>query len=323
MNTLITPINKVLFRSSSIGIISGGLERSELTEKQKINIQELEARKTTPKGLNEKQSIQFEELVKEKKEKGELSATKQKSLTRLTELKIVPQGLTPNQEEELDKLYTKEKEPPKLSVGAISEIKKVWLRYEKKFEEEVKSKYTYKGLQSEEDAINLISEIDDCIYFKNEERITKGHLTGEADIVTEDCIHDIKCSWNPQKFMNASLNSIYEWQLRAYMYLYNKPTAKLRYCLVDCPPEVYNDELKKFCWNKNIFMDDNGNYSEEDIPLIEQFELNYLYEHSGLYTKEERVKTFEIERCEKKEKILLESLKLAIEFYPSIKLNQI
>jgi hypothetical protein len=70
-------------------------------------------------------------------------------------------------------------------------------------------------------------------------------------------------------------------------------------------------------------MDDNGNYSEEDIPLIEQFELNYLYEHSGLYTKEERVKTFEIERCEKKEKILLESLKLAIEFYPSIKLNQI
>lgn len=256
-------------------------------------------------------------------ERSELTAIQAEKVKTLTEKKDTPKGLTEKQEAELNKYIAKREAPPVLSVGAKSEIKKVWLRFEKEFIEEIKSKYTNKGLQSEEDAIKLLSFVDDVMYTKNEKRITKGNLTGECDIVKGDMIQDVKCSWNPEKFMNAGMTTLYEWQLRAYMYLYDKPKAMLRYCLVDCPPEVYNDELRKFCWNKNIFIDDNGNYPEKDLPLIEQFDKNYLYENTGRYTQEERVKSFSIERCPKKEKILLESIKLGIDFYKTITLNMI
>jgi hypothetical protein len=289
----------------------------------------LEAIKTTVVGLSEKQQKDLDTWKAKRKEGGILTPKQMEMLdeyeARLTRFK----ELTPTQEARLQDLKERNSRPPELSQGAKNYVKEVWLKYEKGFEEEVTDKKLRKGLQAEEDAINLISFVDNVMYLKNEERVYKNNLTGEADVIhvfnnveefdTLKVIHDTKCSWNPRTFMNAELTTGYEWQGRAYLYLYDADVFFLRHCLVDCPPDVLQEEYKKFCFQHNIIDDALPKYQ----PLIEQFDRNFLYENSGLYTKEERVKTFSFERDAELEEVLLKSIELAVEYYKTITLNMI
>lgn len=329
-----TPIEDIFFRSSKVGIIAGGLMRHGLTAKQREDMENLEKIKTMTVGLSEKQQADLDAWKTKREEGGILTPKQMESLdeyeSRLTRFKT----LTPNQEATLQKLKEQNARPPELSQGAKTAVKQTWLKYEKGFEEEVTDKKLRKGIQAEEDAINLISFVDNVMYIKNEKRISIDNLSGECDVITEFknmetdnpaftvdaiVIDDTKCSWNPRTFMSAGLTTDYEWQGRAYLYLYDADIFRLRHCLVDCPPDVLQEEYKKYCFQHNIIDDSLPKYQ----PLIEQFNRNFLYEDSGLYTKEERVKTFTFERDFELEAILLESVKLAVKYYQTITLNMI
>lgn len=328
MKTFKTPIENVLFSASSIGKLMIGMQNIGLSESQKITKLDYEKRLTTPKGLDEKQTDKLKELNAELKEKSSLNATKQKQLDRYNELISKPQGLTPNQQEELDKLIEKEDEKPSLSVGAKTYIKQVWLKNEKGYVTDVQTKQTKKGKQAENDTIALLSDVDNVMYIKNEKRITKGNLTGECDVnhyhkpIEQKIIDDAKSSWSPVTFMAAEFTSLYEWQGRGYMYLYNADIFRLRYCLVDCPPDIYQDEFKRLCYNEGM-IDGDGNIFPEYQPLADQFHLNHHYSKTGFYSKEERVKTFAIERDLEKEKLMLDAIELAKDYYKTITLNMI
>lgn len=282
MKNFKTPIEEILFRSSKIGLLAGGFVRQDLTVKQREEMETLKAKKAD-------------------------------------------KGITPKQEITLQKHIERDGAEPTLSQGAKTYIKEVWLWYEKGFKEEISSKHTRKGNQAEEDSLNLISFVDGIMYAKNKIRKTIGHLTGECDVNTyfkkikKRIIDDLKTSWNPKTFMTAGISTLEEWQGRAYLYLYDADIFRLRRCLVDCPPDVYVDELKKFCWQNNIIDETLEIYQ----PLINQFDANFLYEHSGNYTQEERVKTFSFERDAELEKVLLKSIELGIEYYQTITLNMI
>lgn len=328
-----TPIEDIFFRSSKIGLLPNGLIRAGLPEAQRAEMEKLEATKKEFVGLSEKQQKDLDAWKAKRKEGGILTPKQMENLdeyeSRLTRFKT----LTPKQEVRLQDLIERSNRPPELSKGAKTFIKEVWLENEKGFKEEVTDKKLRKGLQGEEDAINLISFVDGIMYVKNEERKKKNHITGECDVVTDfkdlefqdqhfdnvRVIDDTKCSWNPRTFMSATLTTEYEWQGRAYMYLWNADIFRLRHCLVDCPPDVYQDEFKKFCWNHNIMDDTLPEYQ----PAIEQFKRNYLYEHTGLYNQKERVKTFHVVRDYDLEELLLLSVKLAVEYYKTISLNMI
>lgn len=329
-----TPVEEIFFRSSRIGLLAGGLIRHGLTEKQREEMNALELAKKTPIGLTEKQQEELEGWNKKIEEGGSLTPSQMEKRDEYKRRLKQPKGLTPKQEETLQTLKERNARPPELSQGAKTYIKEVWLENEKGFKEEVTDKKLRKGLEAEEDAINLISFVDGVMYVKNEKRIKKNHITGEADVVTlfknlevegsEEKIEalvvdDTKCSWNPRTFMSANLTTGYEWQGRAYLYLYDAEVFRLRHCLVDCPPDVYEDEYRKFCWQHGIIDDSLPEYQE----AIEQFKRNYLYEDSGLYTKEERVKTFMFERDYELEEVLLTSVKLGVEYYKTITLNMI
>jgi len=284
MKTFKTPVSKIIFSASQIGKLMAGITKTELTDIQKAKVITLEAKKKT-KGLTDKQS------------------------------------------EELDKYYKKLNAKPELSQGGKTYVKTVWLKNEKGFYEDIQTKYTRKGNQAEDDSIKLISLVDNVMYSKNTERITKGHLTGECDInkfhkpIQKRIVDDAKSSFTPLTFMNSDFSTLYEWQGRAYMHLYEADIFRLRYCLVDCPPEVLIDELKKYCWLHNIFIQEDGNYLEQDQPKIDQFYANYIYSNNPDYTLEERIKTYAIERDLDKEKQMLEAIELAVEFYQTITLN--
>ena len=324
-----TPIKDILFRCCQIGLLAGGLLRNELTDIQRGQMEELEAAKRRPIGLSDKQQTALDCHDKKIKD-GETLTPKQMTerddfRSRLT----TPKGLSLKQEESLQKLIDKDNAEPELSQGAKTYIKKVWLYLEKGFKEEISSKHTRKGIQAEEDALNLISFVDNVMYVKNELRVTKGNLTGSCDVTTDfpidnspaslKVIDDTKCSWNPLTFMMADMSTLNQWQGIGYLYLYDADVFRLRYCLVDCPPDVYTDELKKFCWANNITDESLPEYSD----MIEQFNANFLYEKSGRYNQKERVKTFMFERDEKLEAVMLKSIELAVEYYQTITLNMV
>lgn len=320
-----TPIENVLFRSSKIGLLAGGLLRNDLSDIQRDEMNELIEKSKKMIGLTVKQQETLDKYKKMKANGATISGKQQETIEDYEKRLVTLKGLTENQQRRLDELKAKDGAEPTLSQGAKTYIKEVWLQYEKNFKEEISSKQTRKGLQAEEDGLNLISFVDGVMYAKNEERKTIGHLTGECDAntyfeeVESRVIDDIKCSWNPKTFMSSNLSTLYEWQLRAYLYLYDADIARLRYCLVDCPQDVYADEYKKFCFANLIVDDALPEYKE----LIEQFDANFLYEHSGNYSQEERVKTFAIQRDEELEKVLLKSIELAVEYYKTITLNMI
>jgi hypothetical protein len=105
-----------------------------------------------------------------------------------------------------------------------------------------------KGIDYEFLSINLLNEVAFKSYVKNEERKNSDILTGEADIVTEDEIIDVKSSWSLETFPAFEEDAVasvkkagYEWQLRGYMMLWNKPKASIKYCMVSTPDALLKD----------------------------------------------------------------------------------
>jgi hypothetical protein len=109
---------------------------------------------------------------------------------------------------------------------------------------ELNNKYINKGKLQENDSIALFNSVMFSNYSKNTERLNNEWLTGEADIVLDDQIVDIKTSWSLETFPatpEEGINKDYEWQLRAYMMLYNKNYATLCYCMVSTHPSLLNE----------------------------------------------------------------------------------
>lgn len=328
-----TPIKDILFRSSKIGLLASGVSTAGLTQNQHEEMERLEMLKISPIGLTEKQASDLKVWDEKIKAGKTLTPGQMEKRDDYRSRLTTPKGLTPTQQEKLERYIEILNTPPSLSDGAKTYVKEVWLENEKGFREEITSKYLQKGLQGEEDGLNLISFVDDVLYVKNEERKTKGHITGECDSIHYNeeidakIIDDIKCSWNPRTFMQSDLSTAYEWQGRAYMYLYDAEIFRLRYCLVDCPPDVYQDEKERayymFKKRSGIIDDTLPEYQKEIEAFEKQFDANYLYENSGNYTMEERVKTFMIERDYELEEKMLLAVNLAVEYYQTIKLNMI
>lgn len=112
------------------------------------------------------------------------------------------------------------------------------------------SKHMQKGRECEQQSIELFN----LVYFKNlvknKERKSNSYITGECDLIDDDAIIDIKTSWDlttfaKQRFFETS----YEWQLRGYMWLYDKDKACTAHCAIDTPFELCryeNQDLHTF-----------------------------------------------------------------------------
>lgn len=102
-----------------------------------------------------------------------------------------------------------------------------------------------KGIQCEHESIELYNEVHDMFYIKNAERINTDLLTGECDLIdhNESLVIDIKTAYSKKTFpLMLKMSKLYEWQLRAYMHLYDVDHAELAYCLVNTPPELISQK---------------------------------------------------------------------------------
>lgn len=109
---------------------------------------------------------------------------------------------------------------------------------------ELNNKYINKGRDQELESISLLNAVRFTNYQKNEVTMENDYLIGTADIVLDDKIIDIKSSWSLDTFPatpEEGYNSLYEWQLRAYMMLYDRGMAELIYCMVTTWDEFLNE----------------------------------------------------------------------------------
>ena len=110
---------------------------------------------------------------------------------------------------------------------------------------ELTNKYILKGIHQEQDSIDLLNAVRFENYKKYEHRAENEWLTGSCDIITEDLIIDIKSCWSLETFPATSyelkdLND-YEWQGRAYMWLYDRPRFELCYVMVSTADDILSD----------------------------------------------------------------------------------
>jgi len=132
-----------------------------------------------------------------------------------------------------------------LSVGAKTCIEKLAKQLVYGYDEEVSSKYTDKGLMVEDKSIELYNSVFFTDHVKNAERKTNDWITGECDIATPRGIIDIKSSWSLSTFpatAAAGKDKGYEWQGRAYMWLWDMDEFEIAYCLVNTPEELIGYE---------------------------------------------------------------------------------
>lgn len=177
----------------------------------------------------------------------------------------------------------------KLPDGAITVLDKMISQELIKWQDADMDFFTLeKGKQCENESIELYNELHDTFYVKNAERVTIGLLTGECDLLDrkESLVIDIKTAYSKKTYpFNLKMSKLYEWQLRAYMYLYDVSQAELAYCLIDTPLEFIASKDPEH-WH---FMD--------DVQL------------------KHRVSKLRIERDAEKEQQLLKRLNLCAAYY--------
>ena len=142
-----------------------------------------------------------------------------------------------------------------LSVGAKTEIEKLAKQFVYGFDEVITSKYMDKGIQVEDQSIELYNSVFFTSLVKNTELKSNAWVTGECDIVTPAKITDIKSSWSLATFPATAARAEdkgYEWQGRVYMWLWDVDLFETAHCLVNTPDDLIGWEDPKLHYVDHI-----------------------------------------------------------------------
>lgn len=198
-----------------------------------------------------------------------------------------------------------------LSETAKSYIQDVFKERELGIYKEFSSRYTDKGLQMEDEAIQFASEVLNWEFVvKNETRFNNDFITGEPDINTDSLLADIKCSWNGSTFplFDETLkNKDYYWQLQGYMMLTGHDTSELVYCLMNTPLQIVEDEIRRQHWHLNLI--------EEDLDVRDAVQKMHNFDH---IPDELRVKRFIVQKDETAQQKIKERVEVAREYYKQL-----
>lgn len=133
-----------------------------------------------------------------------------------------------------------------LSAGAKTYLKTLAKEFTYSYHKVVTTKYMDKGLALEDEAIEFINRMRFKSYRKNTERRVSEFLTGECDIYVPGVkTIDTKVAWDIDTFPALSEDahdSLYEWQGRAYMKLWDVPEHEVAFILLDTPDDLIRYE---------------------------------------------------------------------------------
>jgi hypothetical protein len=179
-----------------------------------------------------------------------------------------------------------------LSVGAKTYVRRLVAQEIFGIDFEVSSKQMEKGKLVEGDSISMLARVRGISIEKNTIRLEDDFITGECDIFRPDVRigHDVKSSWSAATFpisIDDCYDSLYEWQMRGYMKLWNAEAWEVNYCLVNTPEHLIGFEPQSM-------------HFVDHIP------------------ERMRVTTWRVERDLEKEVAIVRKVKLAREYFSKV-----
>ena len=134
-----------------------------------------------------------------------------------------------------------------LSVGARTFIRSLVAQDIFGINFEISSRPMEKGILCEQEGIELVNRVRGLSLAKNTKRIRDDFITGECDLWDEPRREgrDIKCAWSAATFPilpDDAFDREYEWQMRAYMRLWDAPRWHVDYVLISTPPHLIGFE---------------------------------------------------------------------------------
>jgi len=111
------------------------------------------------------------------------------------------------------------------------------------YREEISSKAIRKGIDCEQQSIDLYNSVFFESLKKHVGRLSNDCITGEPDLIKDGYGIDIKTSWSLATFPALPEDcSDYEWQARGYMCLFDRPRWYIAFCMIDTPEDLIGYE---------------------------------------------------------------------------------
>jgi len=186
-----------------------------------------------------------------------------------------------------------DKEAGLLSKTAQKHLLDVYIAEKYGRKKDIQTKQMRKGVEVEQESINLLSLYLKKRFFKNEQRFTNDYISGHPDIIDEGII-DIKSSYDLWTFMGNlpdKLDNLYYWQMQSYMWLTNKSKATIAYCLVNTPNSIIEQEKYYLLKSMDVISEESPEFIYEAMKL----ELNMTFDDIDI---EERILMYNIDRNE-------------------------
>ena len=193
-----------------------------------------------------------------------------------------------------------DKEAGLLSKTAQRHLLDVYIKEKYGREKDIQTKQMKKGIEVENDSIDLLSLYLKIPFKKNEERVTNDYITGLPDlfqgesILNANEIIDIKSSYDLWTFLGNipdKLDSLYYWQMQSYMWLTGASKARIAYCLSNTPESILQQERYYLLKKMDVVSDESPEFLKEAAKL----EFSLKFDDISL---DEKVLLFNVDRCE-------------------------
>lgn len=187
-----------------------------------------------------------------------------------------------------------DKEAGLLSKTAQKHLLDVYIAEKYGRRKDIQTKQMKKGIEVEQDSIDLLSMYLKMPFSKNDQRFTNDFITGFPDIIDNDRIIDIKSSYDLWTFIGNipdKLDSLYYWQMQSYMWLTSTKSAIIAYCLVNTPESIIEQEKYYMLKKMDVATEENPEYVKEAMKI----EFNMSFDDISI---EERVLMFKVGRNE-------------------------
>jgi len=217
-----------------------------------------------------------------------------------------------------DELIAKRDAPAVLSQGAKTYIQKKALHHKYGIEDTIESRYLDKGIICEDEAVQIYATVSgEHLIFKNEEHFSNDYVHGTPDLILDNRIVDIKCSWSLDSFpfFEDKLKTLYFYQVQAYMWLTDKDKAEVAYVLVNTPEHLFQQELEREKWKVKDTQGVLDLTAEMESDIYEELILKHNFDRIPF---DKRVKRFYVEADQTVQWKIQEKVKLANEYFNEV-----
>jgi len=187
-----------------------------------------------------------------------------------------------------------DKEAGILSKTAQKHLIEVYIAEKYGRKRDIQTKQMKKGIEAEQESINLLSIYLKLPFSKNEERFKNDYITGLPDIINGDTIIDIKSSYDLWTFLGNipdKLDNLYYWQMQSYMWLTGTTKATIAYCLVNTPESIIQQEKYYLLKKMDVISEESPEFIQEAMKI----EFNMTFDDILM---DERILMFNVSRSE-------------------------